>query len=190
MHIVSLHIVSLKDLNLLNVLKLLITMKNIFLNIQDHLQQTIPTLKYIDKNWGQLTFPQPPVKYPCALIDLDNIDYTQAARQDRLATATIAITIAGQRLRRSSALAPAHNDAYNIFDLLEQVMAALDGHTIPGTCQQLIRTNLRKDLGDDSHDIYTITFTTAWLDKYENGATIQATPSIHVRLESPTIQTE
>ncbi len=165
-------------------------MKNIFLNIQDHLQQSVPALKYIDKNRGQLTLPQPPVKFPCALIDLDNIDYTQAARQDRLATASIAITIADQRLRRSSALAPSHNSAYGIFDLLEAVMATLDGHSIPGTCQQLIRTAIRKDLGDDSHDIYTITFTTAWLDKYENGATAQATPSIHARLELPTIQTE
>ncbi len=184
MHIVSLLIVSLKDLNPL------ITMKHIFLDIQDHLQQQVPALKYIDKDWGQFSFPQPPVKYPCALIDLDSIDYTQAAHQDRLATATIAITIADQRLRRSSALAPAHNDAYNIFDLLEQVMAALDGLTIPGTCQQLTRSNLRKDLGDDSHDIYTVTFTTAWLDRYENGATAQAAPSIHVRLGVPTIQTE
>lgn len=51
-------------------------MKNIFLDIQNKLSN-ITELKYIDKNWGQLLYEQPPVKFPCALLDIANVNYTQ-----------------------------------------------------------------------------------------------------------------
>ena len=51
-------------------------MKQIFLSIQNRLAE-IEELSYIDKDWGQLQYEQPPVQWPCALIDVANIDYTQ-----------------------------------------------------------------------------------------------------------------
>lgn len=69
-------------------------MKQIFLSIQDYLAEQVTNLKYIDKNWGQLNIPQPPVQWPCCLIDVASIDYTQTSDLDRLADATIELTIA------------------------------------------------------------------------------------------------
>ena len=51
-------------------------MKHIFLQIQEKLGE-VSALKYIDKDWNQLKFEQPPVKWPCALIDVKNINYSQ-----------------------------------------------------------------------------------------------------------------
>ena len=50
-------------------------MKQIFLAIQQQLL-TVPALKHIDKNWNQLNYEQPPVRWPCALIDIANADKT------------------------------------------------------------------------------------------------------------------
>ena len=52
-------------------------MKEVFKDIQQRLQ-TIPEFRYIGEDWGQLNFEQPPVDWPCALIDLGNVDFSSA----------------------------------------------------------------------------------------------------------------
>ncbi len=161
-------------------------MKQIFLSIQDRLSTMVPALRYIDKNWNQLNIPQPPVQWPCCLIDLDNIDYSQTSSSDRLADATISLTIATQHTVRSSAKAPSKSDAYDILDVLESVMEALEGWRVPDTTQALARTRLAKTYSDQSYDVYTLTFTTAWVEQLTvEGETVQASPSINVSLKLP-----
>ena len=43
--------------------------KTILLAVQQRLAERVPELAYIDKNWGQLDYEAPPVKWPCALLD-------------------------------------------------------------------------------------------------------------------------
>ena len=161
-------------------------MKQIFLSIQDRLSTMVPALRYIDKNWGQLNIPQPPVQWPCCLIDLANIDYSQTSSLDRLATATINIVVADQHTVRSSAKAPSISDAYDILDVLEAIMEALEGWRVQDTTQTLTRSNLAKTYSDRSYDVYTLTFTTAWVERPNNeGGTVKASPSISVQLQLP-----
>ena len=161
-------------------------MKQIFLSIQDRLSTMVPALRYIDKNWNQLNMPQPPVQWPCCLIDLDNIDYSQTSSSDRLASATINLMVGTQHAVRSSAKATTKADAYDILDVLESVMEALEGWRVPSTTQALTRTRLAKTYSDQSYDVYTLTFTTAWVEQVtEEGETVNASPSISVRLQLP-----
>lgn len=161
-------------------------MKQIFLAIQDRLSSLVPSLQYIDKNWGQLNLPQPPVKWPCCLIDLDSIDYSQASDLCRLAQANIVITIATQALTRTSAKAPSKSNGYDILDLIEDIITALEGFLVPDTTQSLARTRLSKTYSDQSYDIYSLTFSTAWIEQpQKEGETLQASPSISVSLDIP-----
>lgn len=161
-------------------------MKQIFLSIQDHLAEQVSALNYIDKNWGQLNIPQPPVKWPCCLIDVANIDYTQTSDLGRAAEATIELTIADHHTVRSSAKAPSKSDAYDILDVIEAVIEALEGYRVPDTTQALTRTRLAKTFSDQSYDVYTLTFTTAWVEKInKEGITVSVMPSINVSLKLP-----
>ncbi len=161
-------------------------MKQIFLEIQDRLADKVPALRYIDKNWGQLNIPQPPVQWPCCLIDLDSIEYSQAAQLTRLANATIILTIADQHTVRSSGKASSKDDAYDILDVMGDVMEALEGWRVPDTTQALTRSHMAKAFSDKSYDVYTLTFTTAWVEQVtEEGQTVKASPSINVRLKLP-----
>ena len=56
--------------------------KTILLAVQQRLAERVPELAYIDKNWGQLDYEAPPVKWPCALLDID--DESGLARSIRL----------------------------------------------------------------------------------------------------------
>ena len=161
-------------------------MKQIFLNIQNRLADQVPALHYIDKNWGQLNIPQPPVQWPCCLIDLDSIDYSQASDRCRLAEASISLTIADHHTVRSSAKAPSKSDAYDILDTISAVIDSLEGYRVPDTTQDLTRTRLAKTYSDQSYDIYTLTFTTAWVEQVtEEGQTVTASPSISLHLNLP-----
>ncbi len=159
-------------------------MKQIFLAIQNRLSTMVPALRYIDKNWNQLNMPQPPVQWPCCLIDLDSIDYSQAAHLTRLAEASIRLTVADHHTVRSSAKAPSKSNAYDILDVLENVIEALEGYRVPDTTQALTRTRLAKTYSDQSYDVYTLTFTTAWVEQVQQeGETVQVSPSISLHLK-------
>lgn len=161
-------------------------MKQIFLAIQERLDTLVPALKYIDKDWGQLNLPQPPVKWPCCLIDLDSIEYSQASGLARVAEASIILTIADQHTVRSSAKAPYKSDAYDILDIIKDIYLALEGWRVPDTTQALTRTRLSKTYSDQSYDVYSLTFSTAWVEQVtEEGETVQASPSISVQLQLP-----
>lgn len=161
-------------------------MKHIFFAIQDRLATMVPALQYIDRNWNQLRYDQAPIKWPCCLIDLDSIDYSQAADLCRVAEASISITIATQVLTRTSAKAPSKTTGFDILDIVENVIEALEGYRVPDTTQSLARTRLEHSYSDKGHDIYTLTFTTAWVERVQQeGETVQASPSISVRLQVP-----
>lgn len=88
--------------------------KEVLKKIQD-LLATIPALKYVDEDWGQLDdySPHPPTQFPLALIDIGNLQYSDigidrtATPQNRqMATGTIVISIANLKLTNTSARAP------------------------------------------------------------------------------------
>ena len=160
-------------------------MKQIFLAIQDRLSQQVKALRYIDKNWSQLTIPQPPGQWPCCLIDVANIDYTQTSGLGRLAEATIELTIADHHAVRSSAKAPQKASAYDILDVIGSVITALEGYRVPNTTQALTRTRLAKAYSDQSYDVYTLSFTTAWVEPEEEPTMVSVPVAVNVSLQLP-----
>lgn len=156
-------------------------MKQIFLQIQDRLAAQVPGLKHIDKNWGQLNVEQPPVKFPCCLLDVEQVEYSQLTGRSRMAQADIALVVADQHIVRSSGHAPAKGDAYAILDILHSVMECLEGWRVPGTTQGLSRSRLEKSYSDISYDVYTLHCTAAWVEEEtEEGVTLTATPPIRL----------
>lgn len=89
-------------------------MKALLEKIQQQVSE-IAELKYIDENWGQLDYysPNMPVQFPCALIDVQQVQYTNLGRdiskkpvQRQIGQVSIKITIANMRLSNSSMQAP------------------------------------------------------------------------------------
>ena len=154
-------------------------MKNIFLDIQNKLSN-ITELKYIDKNWGQLLYEQPPVKFPCALLDIANVNYTQLGQLAQTAVGDIEITVANLQLSPSSQKSLQRNNAYAIMDIMDKIHQDLHGWATSNFIP-LIRTSLQKVEVSKSYEIYKITYNTSWRgDKQKNTKGGQATPNIKV----------
>lgn len=64
-------------------------MKQLIIDIQNRLA-SLPELKYIDIDWGQIDYyDQPPVKYPCALIEIRQADYSNEGQHVQYGTVII-----------------------------------------------------------------------------------------------------
>lgn len=144
-------------------------MKQVLQNIQTTLA-SIPELKYIDEDWGQLDdySPNPPTQFPLVLIDIGNLQYSDISKDKNLvpvnrqmATGTIVLSIANLKLTNTSYNAPqAQKDhAWSIWDIVESVHKMLHGKSIAGSAGAMMRTNLRKVKRDDGIQEYEVTYT-------------------------------
>jgi len=104
-------------------------MDTIFTEVLSLLSQ-VPELRFVGEDWGQLNFEQPPVNFPCALVDLFEIDYSDAGKNLQKADAKLTISIADIRYDGITAFNPAkvNEQAFAIFGIIEKVNALLHGY--------------------------------------------------------------
>ena len=134
--------------------------------IQDKLKIDLPELNYIDQDWGQMDFfPNPPVKFPCALIDIQSAEYTNKGDYTQHGTATVVIRIFDIKLSNSSNGAPQNqkDNAKKIWKLIEAVNKSLHGRNfLPDNFGLPIRVQLRRTKRNDgcyqNELYYTIQF--------------------------------
>lgn len=152
-------------------------MKQIFLSIQSELSR-VSTLKHIDKNWNQLNYEQPPVKWPCALLDIANVEYSQLGHLHQSALSDVEVTVADMRFTNTSLRNPNREDGFDIFTLLDEIHQALQGFA-PANAQPLVRTNLQKVETGYNYEVYRMTYRTAWkVEKLYNETKVQVEPKI------------
>lgn len=143
--------------------------KEVLQGIQNTLE-TIPGMKYVDEDWGQLDdySPHPPTQFPLALIDIGALQYSDigkdrtATPQNRqMATGTIVISIANLKLTNTSARAPQpqKDKAWAIWDIVESVHKKLHGVVVGGSAGAMMRTAMRKVKRDDGIQEYEVTYT-------------------------------
>lgn len=142
-------------------------MKEIIQQIQNRLTKNVPELKYVDQDWGQMDFyPNPPVKFPCALIDIQSVQYTNAGEFVQQGTAVVVIRLFDIRLSNSSQAAPEtqKENAKKVWQLIEDVNKALHGQNFLQAGYGLpMREQLRRTKRDDgcyqTELFYTVQFT-------------------------------
>lgn len=71
-------------------------METLFLSIQKHLADSIPELAVVDEDYGQLNTEEDtyPVTFPCALVQVEEIDWQDIGGGKQKGTATIRVKLA------------------------------------------------------------------------------------------------
>ncbi len=156
-------------------------MKQIFLSVQEKLGE-VAALKYIDKDWGQLKYEQPPVKFPCALLDVENVPFSQLGQLHQLAEAQLTILLADYRLTPSSQRSPRRKESYAIFDLINEIHQVLHGYS-NGQIQPLVRTNISKVESNAGYEIYKLTYNTAWKE-VKNRELVPVNAKVKLKVEN------
>lgn len=141
-------------------------MKTLLEKIQQKVSE-IAELKHIDENWGQLDYysPNMPVQYPCALIDVQQVQFTNLGKditkkplQRQIGTVQIKITVANMRLSNSSMQAPRRQkeEVWAIWGIIEKIHQQLHGVSLLPNVSPLIRTSQNRTLRDDGLQEYEV----------------------------------
>ncbi|MCD8081401.1 MAG: hypothetical protein LUF04_13675 [Bacteroides sp.] len=143
-------------------------MKEILKSVQELLVQKIPGLNYVEKNQGQLEEDMPVSKLPCALIDIEEINYTQQAAGRQMAEVPIVITVAQARPVPAWSSDEENADPYLFAELLEDIHNVLQRYG-EGDFSPLCRTSMQKVRVEKPLECYSMTHQTTFHIGYDNG---------------------
>lgn len=148
-------------------------MKEIIENIQTKLA-SVTALKYVDEDWGQLDYysPNPPVKWPCALIDISGASFEDKGWNrttnswPQTGDGMVTIKIANLKLTNTSGRAPqSQKDAgWSIWDLMQDAHEAVQGFRPVPNSGALLRRGWRRIQRDDGIQEYTILYSFGMTD--------------------------
>jgi hypothetical protein len=130
---------------------------------------TITALEYISEDWGQLDDYNNamPVKWPCALIDVQQAHFSNLGRDQQRpaqnlqqAQINVRVKVAHLRLNSNSLQAPRLHQtaAWEIWDLLEKVHQALHGFRPCHNASRMQRLSLSRSMRDDGVQLYFLDF--------------------------------
>lgn len=130
---------------------------------------TIPTLKYIDEDWGQMDSysPNPPAKFPCALIDVTSVNFSDIGKDNtanpvnrQMADGTVTFIIADIKLSNTSQRAPQSqkNNAWSIWTVIDDLHKTVHGWKPIDASGALMRRSHKRIRRDDGIQEYQITY--------------------------------
>lgn len=136
--------------------------------IQDRLEAKVPELQYIDEDWGQMDFYEnPPVKYPCALIEVQDADYTDDGELRQRGLVMVTIKLYFMRLSNTSNRAPQmqKNEARKNWDTCKKVNQTLHGQDfLPPGFATLARKKMSPPIRRDGIYNRNIGYAVAFID--------------------------
>lgn len=154
-------------------------MKELITAISERLASQVPELQFIDINLGQLQLETPPVDFPCALIDISNVDYSSCTGTRQIANVDISVTLAFKVYAPSDINSDQRSEAMQHYDLINKVAKALHGYGSP-LFSKLTRTSLqRQNQTYPRH--FTMNFKTSYTESFEPTLTpARPTPEIKI----------
>lgn len=129
----------------------------------------VTELQYIDEDWGQLDSysPNPPAKFPCALIDITSMVFSNIGKDNtanpinrQMTEGTITFIIADLKLSNTSQRAPQtqKDNAWKIWDILDKVHKQVHGWKPTEDSGSLMRTAHKRIRRDDGIQEYQVTY--------------------------------
>lgn len=133
------------------------------------LLSAIPELKWVDLNVGQLTEENPPVAYPCALIDIDMPQCDDIEETIQQAKAAFKITLAYKAYGETNhkTAAPLRSNALAYFKTTNLVYKKLQGFKDENFCA-FSRTAQRPENIRAGLKVVALSFETSWYDYSAN----------------------
>lgn len=85
---------------------------------------SIEGIRYVAEDWGQLDYEQPPVQWPCALVDMQDVRYSQTGMGGLLADCTFTVQLTDQAPQRVSSRASdtQKERSLQIFGIIDRVI--------------------------------------------------------------------
>ncbi len=137
-------------------------MKELIAATLTRLADRVTEARYIDEDWGQLdAYSQnPPVKWPCILVDLSQASWSNQGRNIQTGIAEIIIRLADLRLSPTNqrAATSQKQKASELWDVLKAIHQALHTWAPNAHTGSLTRTSTRRINRDDGVREFAISY--------------------------------
>lgn len=139
-------------------------MKEIFKAVTAKLE-TIPALKWVDEDKGQMNYDRPPVLFPCALVDIQLPKANNLNRKIQLCDAVVTVRLAFDFSGNTNNKTPeaARNKSLEYYDVVEEVYKVLQGWGDTGF-NPLSRKGVFQEKRPDAYKVVAIPFATEFKD--------------------------
>jgi len=139
-------------------------MKTLFKAITAQLD-TIPELKWVDEDKGQMNFERPPILFPAALVTIALPRTRNLTDKKQDTNALISVKLCFDYSGETSMVTPtvARDKSLGYYDIVEKVYKALQGFSTENF-NPLVRNNVQPLPRPDGYKTTVIPFTTEFLD--------------------------
>lgn len=137
----------------------------LFLAIQAQLKAQIPEIRFIEQDFGQLEMENPPVSFPCVLIDFSNWQYEQAGENLQFANGIVNVRFAIQVWSYTSNLTPSEwqEKGLSFYDLEWTIYKVLQTFQ-PDGYDALTRVSVQTEKRRDNLRVREMKFSTGFQD--------------------------
>lgn len=135
------------------------------LNAIEMVLKPIADIKYINEDWGQIDYySQPPVLWPCVLLDCEAVDYTTLGGNLQKGDGVVTIRVADYRnFQQANARTTTSETRYEFFDLIDKIHKELQGLSSI-TFTPLDRRGLSRARRDDAIREFRLTYKFSFKD--------------------------
>jgi hypothetical protein len=145
-------------------------MDHIFTAVQDRISSTVPDVKWVDYDFGQLDnfSMRPPVLFPCVLIDIELPECSDMGQLQQSCKCNVTLRVAfeqpGQTNNKVSQRIK--DNALAIFRILDQIHSSLHGFAGEGFNALLMRSILTEKR-EDPLKVLSVRFETSYITRKE-----------------------
>ena len=140
--------------------------KEFFIAICDKLEAEIPELRWIDQEEGQLSVPQPPVAFPCCLVDISypSCETHMGGKQKIRAQVQLKVAFVSNGQTNAAAPASVREKALKRLDTLNEIHQTLQWWNADGLFNPLRRIRCVPEKRTDGLKVYNVTYETEFMD--------------------------
>lgn len=138
----------------------------LFNKLITQIEMEVTAIRYVNQDWDQLGEQNPPVTYPCVLIDFPDAQFEQMQGYQQ-ATAIVRLKLVYRSYTSTSNITPDTNreTALQFYELEQQLYEALQAWYADGLlCNAMIRRNAATEKRDDGLRVRVIDFVCAFDD--------------------------
>lgn len=107
-------------------------MEKLIESIFERLRNEVPELRFIDIDLGQLQLEQPPIDWPCALVDVANVDYKGGNMQTAETVLNITLGFLVYGPSNTGAAPELRQQAMQHYEIVRKVAETLHGFSPAG----------------------------------------------------------
>lgn len=142
--------------------------KELFVALCDHIGRSVPEIRFIDFDRGQLSMSgeRPPVDWPCCLLSIDYTNCRDLAVEEntQLVMADITLHVAFPPAGETHNHAPetVRSAGLQMLDTVEKLHDALQGETLGDTVSALSRTRATMQTRSNRIVVFNLTYSTTF----------------------------